>query len=184
MPRVFNKGKRTFTYSEAIADDDGRLLPEQQKSLTALQAETLKRLYPNEIVNLDDSADLQGQFGAVGGVPTISVEQAEAEKKAAVEAAVAAALAGGTGSNGSAAQGGAPGPVTGGTGNAETITPVTEEEKAALITKLEGMDRAAIIAFIEENDLAVDHGRLKSPDSLKKGVLTAIEAKGAVAAAA
>lgn len=182
MPRVFNKGKRTFTYAEAIKDengvitDDGRLAPEQQKSIGAEQAEKLKRLYPGEIVNLDDSADLQGQFGATGGVPTISIVQAEAEKKAAVDAAVAAALAV-VGTNGVAADGGTPGGTggTGGTGTAgNAATAMTEEEKTALIEKLDGMDRPGIIAFIEESNLAIEH-KSKPMDKLKGEVLKAVE---------
>ena len=59
MAKVFNKGKRRITYG----DKDGEFLdPNKIRNVEPDVATNLKRLFPSEVVDLDNVDDMKAQF--------------------------------------------------------------------------------------------------------------------------
>ena len=91
MPRIYNKGKRRIVYhhepaagSSPMVEHD--LMPEKVKTVDAETAAKVKRLFPGEVVDLDDVDDLQSQFKEGDAVVQDSVQKQ-------IDDAVAKALA-------------------------------------------------------------------------------------------
>lgn len=170
MPQVFNKGKRTITYGVDAAND--KIGPNERKNVSPEQAETIRKQWGHEVINLDSKEDMQAAFKpeekkdrAAG---YISVEEAEKQKKDAIAAALAEQAA-----KTAAAGGGNPPP--------PPPVPQTVEE---LAQDLDAKDRPDLIAFIEAHELPVDHKKLKKIDDLKAAVFDAYKVKKEAEAAA
>lgn len=184
MPKIQNVGRKigdktiarkiqfAKDYDEkgnAVADKDGivardEILPGKYKTVTPGQFKHLKAIFGNEILNLDDMEELQDN--AARGISTDNAAKerpagylSPEEVDAKVKEEVAKALSGKE--NGKFGDGAGSEPPT----------------KGELIEKIDGMDKAELITFIETNELAVEHGKIKKIDDLKKAVFTAMTAE-------
>lgn len=131
------------------------ILPNQHKDVTAEQLTHLKKIFGNEIVNLDDIRDMQAQFkpGEAQKPREGYLSPEEVEKR--VQERLQEELA----------------------KRAET-----SETEPSLEVMLDKMDRGDIIALIEKEGLDIDRKKYKAPQALKAAVLTAVENKKAAGA--
>lgn len=164
MARLFNKGKRTIVYGKPVLIDGKlqrhRIAPQKIDSqISDEDAAIIKKQFPHELVDLDNKEDLQAQFEEKKApVKEAKPEEKKADDRDAKEAAVAIAVA--------AAE----------KAEKDANEPAKEPEpETGIIQKIDAMDRAQIIAFIEKYNLSVEHTKLKNPDALKRAVLVAYE---------
>lgn len=159
-------GKAVIGEDGKIAQDE--ILPGKHKKVTEAQFKHLKAIFGTEILNLDDLEELKDNAGR--DHPTTKVRPtgylSPEEVDAKVKEEVAKALSGQTDSG-----------KTGGEGGDEEDEKKATPTKGELIEKIDGMDKAELITFIEENELAVEHGKIKKIDDLKKAVFTAMTAE-------
>lgn len=137
------------------------LAPGQHKDVTLEQLKHLKDNFHDEIVNVEDITDMQSHFKATPTEPARKGYVAPDEVDKLVAEGVAAELAKRAGEK-------QPGE---GEGTA------TVETREALILRIEGMDRADLIALIDEQELGIDPKTYKNPDALKAAILKAIDKK-------
>lgn len=155
-------GKAVIGEDGKIAQDE--ILPGKHKKVTEAQFKHLKAIFGTEILNLDDLEELKDNAGR--DHPTTKVRPAgylsPEEVDAKVKEEVAKALSGKDA-----------GQEPDESGDEKKATPT----KGELIEKIDGMDKAELITFIEENELAIEHGKIKKIDDLKKAVFTAMTAE-------
>jgi len=167
MPTIHNKSKSRIVYP-IVWDEEGKpvidaksglplsdeILPGQHKSISDEIYNHLKSSVPNHIINIDDVTDLQNNIGGVAA-GYVSAHDVERIRREAFDAGVKSAG----------------GIVTENKIAAESL--VDDSTDKELAETINAMDRATLIAFIESNDLKIDHTKLKHPTALKNAVLEA-----------
>lgn len=187
MPVIHNKGNSRGVARKIIFpqgwDNEGRPLmdgkkplvdviePGQHKKVSEEQFKHLRANVGDEIINLDDLKEMQTQFKEKepekpreGYLPPEEVDK-RVEERVAEELNKRAAA------------------------EKETVIkdPVSEspdkdpvsESPDDLSALIDAMDRGDLIAFIEKEELQIDHKRYKQPNALKSVVLTAMQNKAA-----
>jgi hypothetical protein len=152
---------------QPIADESGKvkhieLLPSKHLQVTDEQFKHLRENFGNEILNIDDIKALQANVSQPSvriekPAGYMSPEEVEVAKQDAVKAAIAAHEA---------------------SLKLNTDAVAKPETRSELAMRIDAMDRGDLVAFIEKEELPVEHKSVRI-DTLKAAILEALDARTA-----